>query len=169
MNKLLLLLALILVSCNAQKVTPYETVSFAGNCPAGGTCNVKIFKGKTLNVKSDEWGKAYYTMDDQADKNVIQFNYNKTVKGNVQDAGYREEIVFELDKSIGNLTLADQSLDDVKMLFGRFCFCKGQTGYYKVSKGHLVIAAAKHEKTVTLDFKSEEVPQIISGILISLK
>ena len=88
----------------------------------------------------------------------------KTVKGNLQDAGYREEIIFELD-NFDPIKLGSSSLQKTKMLFGRFCFCRGQTGYYKVTEGTFEIA----NQIATLQFKVSEVPQITNEIRFSLR
>jgi hypothetical protein len=51
------------------------------------------------------------------------------------------------------------------MLFGRFCYCKGQAGNFKVKNGNLKITKDK----IDLDFEIKEVPQIIKNISIRLK
>jgi hypothetical protein len=55
------------------------------------------------------------------------------------------------------------------MLFGRFCFCKGQTGYYKVEQGTLNLIYKKNVVDFTLDFTVTKVPQIIKSIKATVK
>ena len=50
------------------------------------------------------------------------------------------------------------------MLFGRFCFCRGATGYYKVKEGNLKLKKINETYQLDFDFKINEVPQIISKI-----
>lgn len=107
-----------------------------------------------------------YTLEDNPAKNVVIYKYAKIVKGDLQDAGYREEIVFELDRNVSAINLSGDQIQNTKMLFGRFCFCKGQTGYYPVRQGQLSIDAGHN---ATLHFTVSEVPQVTKQIRFSLK
>jgi hypothetical protein len=168
MKKIVLLLSLILLSCNATKNTPSDiTATLTSECPKNGVCTLEVLKNKSMVVKIDEFGRFYYDLEDSTDKNVIKFKYNKTVKGELQDANYREEIIMEWNGDMKSLSGA--AMQNAKLLFGRFCFCKGQTGYYKVTDGKLDIASDPKKKNATLDFKIVDVPQIISHISFSVK
>jgi len=168
MKKALLFLTLILFSCNTAKDAHSENiVALTSECPTSGMCTLEILKDKAMVVKKDEFGRLYYEVEDSTDKNVIKFKYNKIVKGDIQDASYREEIVMEWNRDMKSLSAA--AMQNAKLLFGRFCFCKGQTGYYKVTNGKLDIVSNSKQKNVTLDFKVDEVPQIISHISFVVK
>lgn len=159
---------LLLLSCAPKRDSinnPVVTLTI--DCPKTSECSLLVTKNKSLIVKKDEWGNVYYVLEDSPGKNVIKYTYSKIVKGNLQDAGYREEVVFEYDASLRSLS--GTALQDIKMLFGRFCFCRGQTGYYPVTKGDLIITSGTKEKTATLNFTVDEVPQIIKGITFSIK
>ena len=52
------------------------------------------------------------------------------------------------------------------MLFGRYCFCRGQTGLYRVKKGNLQIVSLNDNIHFNLDFTIDEVPQIIKNIAV---
>lgn len=138
-------------------------------CPKNSTCTIKLLKNKSMSVKSDEFGRPYYSLENSQTKNTLLYTYSRIVKGNIQDAGYREEIVFELDKDGTPPPLVDGALQKTKMLYGRFCFCKGQTGYYKITKGNLSVATVSKRKTITLNLETTEVPQITKNISIIIK
>lgn len=168
MRKIALLFVLFSVlSCKCKKATTQQTtVSITSECPKDGTCTVQLIKNKSIVVKKDEFGSTYYTLEDSDSKNVIQYTYKRTVKGDLQDANYREEIIFELNNQTDNLTLSDAALESTQLLFGRFCFCRGQTGNYKINQGNLTVTDGK---VIDLNFKTNEVPQIISHVTILMK
>lgn len=168
MRKIALLLVLFSVmSCKCKKATTQQTsVSITSECPKDGTCTVQLLKNKSIVVKKDEFGSTYYTLEDSDSKNVVQYTYKRTVKGDLQDANYREEIIFELNNPTDNLTLSDATLENTQLLFGRFCFCRGQSGYYKINQGNLTVTDGKE---IDLNFKTNEVPQIINHVTFLMK
>jgi len=139
-------------------------LTLESTCPTDGNCTVEVFKETKLVVKQDEFGHNYYEKEYDPVKRVIKYSYSRKVKGDIQDASYREEVVFELDH-FENQKYIDSDIKLTKMLFGRFCFCKGQTGNYEVKKGKLTI----QDQKVTLDVEISEVPQIIKNISFSIK
>lgn len=139
-------------------------LSLESDCPSDGHCKIEVFKQTKLVVKQDEFGHNYYEKEYDPNKKVIKYSYSRKVKGDIQDASYREEVVFELDH-FENQKYIDSDIQQTKMLFGRFCFCKGQTGNYKVTHGKLFI----ENKIATLDFTVSEVPQIIKNISFVIK
>lgn len=139
-------------------------LALQSECPTDGNCKIEVFKETKLVVKQDEFGHNYYEKEYDPNKKVIKYSYSRKVKGDIQDAGYREEVVFELDH-LENQKHVDSDLQQTKMLFGRFCFCKGQTGNYKVSQGILSI----QDQKATLDFTVSEVPQIMKNIAFVIK
>lgn len=168
MRKIAILLVFFSVmSCNCKKATTQKTtVSITSECPKDGTCTVQLIKNKSIVVKKDEFGSIFYTLEDSDSKNVVQYTYKKTVKGDLQDANYREEIIFELNNQTDNLTLSDAALESTQLLFGRFCFCRGQTGNYKINQGNLTVTDGN---VIDLNFKTNEVPQIISHVSFLMK
>jgi hypothetical protein len=161
-----LLLVSLVLSCATKK--PMATISKAAllsDCPTAGTCTVELFQNKSMVLQFDN-NRNNYTLVDNLEKNVVVCNYTKTVKGNLQDAGYREEVIFETEKTLSDGNFQDADLQNRQMLFGRFCYCKGQTGYYKVSNGKMQVDA---NGNIILDFSISEVPQIINHIKLLLK
>ena len=157
-------LATALFSCKSKKQTVAESIiTVTSECPKDGDCSVKLNQHKAIELKTDEFGRLYYTLVDDDAKSVYQYTYKRKVKGNLQDAQYREEVIFEVDNQ-NNISLANEALAQQKMLFGRFCYCKGQTGYYAIKTGQLSVAQNKNKTSVDLNFTIAEVPQITQHI-----
>lgn len=167
-NYSIMLASLFLFSCNCfkqtVKVNPKKIV-LESLCPKEGDCKIEILENKKMTVLDDGTGSLYYQLEDDLKHKVIKYTYDKKVEADLQDANYREEIVFEIENEFKEETISNENLQNVKMLFGRFCYCKGQAGNFKVKNGNLKITKDK----IDLDFEIKEVPQIIKNISIRLK
>jgi hypothetical protein len=168
MKILPLFILLFLTSCTCKKNIPSKEIANAviqnDECPENGICSIELLKNKSLNVKNDEFGKMYYILEDNKAKNVIRYTFNKDKDETLQDSGYREEVIFEIDPNGTQWNFSNENLQETKMLFGRFCFCRGATGYYKVTDGTLLLKKEKESMLLELNFKITEVPQIITKI-----
>lgn len=172
MKKIALLFVLLFAaSCSCKKNTPALRISLSSECPNDGDCKIEVAEAKSMNVKTSDNGSLYYELEDNTSKKVVKYTYNRKVKGDLQDATYREEIVFELPAFEDEITLNNESLQDVKLLFGRFCYCKGQTGYYSIDQGLMRAVKSKEPAitNITLDFKTEKVPQVITQLAFSIQ
>lgn len=131
-------------------------------CPEEGTCSVEILENKALQIKTDEM-QGIYPKIVHGEHFVLKFEYINKGNTSYQDSSYREEIFVELDKN--NLEFETENLKDKKLFFARWCYCKGQTGYYKINKGKLSVTKIDDENFhLGLSFKIDEVPQIINEI-----
>lgn len=167
MKKIIVLFLLgLLFSCNAQKNVSSTMAKITSECPSDGTCEVEILKNKQLILHYDDLGGMYYDIKEQEGTTVIHYQYNKTTQANLQDGHYREDIIFEIKNSDKSLNLTDSALQQTKLIFGRHCFCKGQTGYFKVEKGKLNLSSKKDEIHFDLSFENEKIPQLIRFISI---
>ncbi|WP_034042152.1 hypothetical protein [Wocania ichthyoenteri] len=159
-----LYLVICLVSCKAKnKIKPINTkgVSIV-NCPENGVCSLEVYKNKTLQIKTDNLGMSYPEMSN-GNYLVLKFEYKKNENPNYVDGGYREEVFMELNPV--NLEIETTNLQNEKLFFARWCYCKGQTGYYKINQGKLSVVKVDNENLkISLNFKIEEVPQIINEI-----
>ena len=109
------------------------------DCPENGDCHFEILQNKGLSIKTNTIGEKYYEIEDNLEKVVFVYKYQQKVKDTtLQDAGYREEIAFEMDKNYSDFSLANKQLQSTKMIFGVFCYCKGKAGYYTVREGSIV-------------------------------
>lgn len=152
---------------NSVSNTPSTTIESV--CPENGKCSIQIFKNKSLDVKEDEFGSIYYVMNDNTMTSVIVYEYKRNVEEGVQDGQHREEIVFEINNTDKEIHLNDFALQNTKMLFGRHCFCRGQTGFYKVSDGKLNLENKDNTITLDLDFTITKVPQLYSKVKATIK
>jgi hypothetical protein len=175
MKKLFLIPTVFLFSfcCTKKEVMKKEeenkvVTKIESSCPSDGVCTTEILKNKSLVIKTDEFGSTYTQIIDSETSSVIVYQYNRIVKGDLQDAGYREEIIFEINNNDKELNLTNKELQETKMLFGRFCFCRGQTGYYKVDEGKLNLKKKNENITLNIDFTITKVPQIIKTITTSI-
>lgn len=154
------------ISCKASKEKGLKTnlKSVMTNCPEDGICTFEVLKNKSLQVKKDGIG-ALYPVFIEGKTNVLKFEYKRNDIPNTQDGNYSELIYVELPQEIENIEIANNNLSNLNVLFARLCFCRGQTGYYKVSKGLLEINKNNDNSfNFKLNFKIDEVPQIISVI-----
>ena len=76
--------------------------------------------------------------------------------------------MIDFQKKIKNsdksLHLMDEALQQTKLIFGRHCFCRGQTGYFKLEKGSLILEEKNNTFDLKINFSTEKVPQIINQI-----
>ncbi len=170
--KYLFLLMIIPLLSNCSKKTIHSMteneIKNVGFSPDNGSSKYELIKNKSIEQKTDEFGRIYYELQDSMTKNVVVFVYNQNEVKGVQDGAYREEIVIEIDRNPADIDLEDNDLQQSKMLFGRFCYCKGQTGYYKIEKGNFEIISNGNQKMVSLDFEITAVPQIIKNLKFSM-
>ena len=169
-----LVVILIFFGCSSKKNSSSTTngatyYSILSACPEEGTCAVELLRNKSLNVKADEFGSIYYQLLDSEGTNVIRYTYDKTVPEGLQDGNHREEIIFEISTTNQTLTLTGKELQQTKMLFGRFCFCRGQTGSYKVEDGTLNLTQKDDSVHFDLQFANGKVPQLLATIKVNLK
>ncbi|HEU4496300.1 MAG TPA: hypothetical protein VFR70_04545 [Flavobacterium sp.] len=155
MKKIVLFpIVLLAIACSNTKSasTPKETANMktANTCPENANCSFEIIQGQSLNIKTDGIGKIYYELEDNPNTAVYLYKYEeKTADKTLQDAGYREEIVFEIDKNLSTFSISGKELRSVKMLFGVFCYCKGKAGYYTVNNGS--INKTESDLTIAID------------------
>ena len=48
----------------------------------------------------------------------------------------------------------DTELEQVKLVYGKHCYCKGEAGYYKIAQGILKIDQSDKHTKVKLTFKA---------------
>ncbi len=161
---------LILFSCSSQKKTDFTTASVASsNCPKDGECTVRLEKNQRLDIKRDEYGSLYYNMVPSDEKNVIVYEFSRGFDEQLQDSGYREHIVIETDIANPEMSLSNFTLEHANVLFGRFCYCKGATGNFKIKEGTLEVTRINDGLSLKMDFKVAEVPQEINQIDLIIK
>lgn len=155
----------VLVACKSRSETALKTAKVVAEtitCPSDGVCALEVFKNKNLEVKADNFGQTYLEMVD-GKRVVLKFEYKKDVNSKYEDSSYREEVFIELDAKAIEMETVD--FKDKKVFFARWCFCKGQTGFYKINTGNLSISRLENTSyQMHLTFTVDEVPQIIKEI-----
>lgn len=174
MKKLFLLPLLVCFSCNCTKVTTSASLEPVQSkietaCPEDGTCTLELLKNKQIVVVKDGIGTMSYELQDSPTTSVIYYQYKRNTDPNLQDANHREEIVFEIENASSTLDLTNSGLQQVKMLYGRHCFCRGQAGYFRVVEGALHLDNSNGALSFVLDYKIKEVPQTLSQLKGSFK
>jgi hypothetical protein len=155
-----------LVGCKTnQKITEKDVIFLPGsNCPDDGTCSFEVLKDAGLEIKSDEFGNLYPEII-SGNKLVVKYEYKRKEVENTMDSSYSEFIYFELENLEDHFYLKDLELQKVKLLYGRICFCRNATGYYKITEGALLIDNYNQKLQIKLNFKTpKNIPQIISEI-----
>ncbi|HLA56050.1 MAG TPA: hypothetical protein VK623_08110 [Flavobacterium sp.] len=168
-----LLIILFFISCNCKKGTAQasmDKIALAkADCPEKATCTIKILKNKSMDVKTDDLGRPAYTVVESTTKSVIQYEFNRGDEQKYPDSGYREVVIFEINQANPEVALSGVDLQATKMLYGRFCFCRGATGLYPIIDGNLSIKKQDSSLLMELDYKTGEIPQIIKSISAVIK
>lgn len=160
----IIILVFLIPSCKSSKDSNKNfSSSTSVYCPETGTCNLETLTSKNLVLLKDNIGSLYPEIQD-GNHCVISFEFKKNVDPNLQDASYTELVIFELPQNFDKNVYENQDLEKLNMVFGRLCFCRGQTGYYSIKTGSLKFEEKEGELFFQLDFQIDEVPQIVSHI-----
>lgn len=162
-TSVLFCLFLSLSFCKTATMVSQEKTLLKVDSLTNGFKKLHFFKNKKLEVVNTK-GSLSYTMVTSDSTNVMQYEYAINQDQAAYDGGYREEILFEIPAGTLEQTYTNKELQNTKMLFGRYCFCRGKTGLYKVNEGKLHVKASKKETHFELQFKINEVPQVTTEI-----
>ena len=163
----------LLFSCGATQKTPLKpkelvTTIEVINCPEDGSCNAQIIENQLPQLAYDEFDNSYL-MFTESSTSHIKLEYTQIKDPKIMDAGYREELIIPFDNT---MFYESQTIDlaDLHVFFGRFCFCKGQTGYYLIKEGELKITKVSDEEyNLDMSFAITEVPQVLKQINLRIK
>ena len=143
---------------NQDKIPPPRV-----NCPEGGDCTFEVLQKSTLSLKTDPTGAAYPEIE-PGDNVVVRYHFKKDPEPDVMDSSHSEYLYFEISPGRVEISLKDADLQKVKMIYGRICFCKGETGYFPVRKGNLFVYQNEGDLLVRGSFSVKKVPQTITEI-----
>jgi hypothetical protein len=159
-----------MASCKSQKMpeaktanTGKEKILLKMDSLKNGSKKLFIFKNKKLEL-IESYGFYSYKMVENNKTDVIQYVYAINQDQIAYDGGYKEEVVFEIPNDADEKTYIDAELQNTNMLFGRYCFCRGKNGIFKVRQGRLHLKPSKKEPHFELEFKITEVPQVTEKI-----
>jgi hypothetical protein len=134
----------------------------SSNCPEEGVCNLTIHKNKSLVIKKDEFNKIYYQLSDNENVTTYIYDYQMKTDPTLEDASYKEDIIFELKNAENNLALTNENLKNIKLIIGRHKFERSNNvGYFEVTKGNFTL---KNQK-ITLNIETE-IPFLLKSVEI---
>jgi hypothetical protein len=149
----LLSCAIILIFSSCKPTASRSSLSVDGGCPEQGECKVTIAEGSSLLVQRDGQGKPYPSLVAGKANEVVKIEYNNPGPPGVQDAFYKEEIIFEVPSGTGDLDIKGKAIIETNILFGVFCYCKDKAGYYRVDSARI---------TRKGDIYKVEIPEIVA-------
>lgn len=140
MKILLYPFVLIAFSCSSTKDQNPEknnrsSFKVESKCPENVNCDFEILKGKGLNVMTDGIGMSYYELKDDPGKIVFKYQYRLKTDESLQDAGYLEEVLFEIEKDYSDFSFSGKDLQNTKAILNVMCFCRGKAGSYRIKEG----------------------------------
>jgi len=165
----LFFLVVLIGSCQSSRVNKSlislqePIIKTLNNCLDESTCTIEIIPQSTLIVKEDEFKNTYIEIL-KGTKTIIKYQYKKDEIPNTADGHYSELVYIETDNYDKNISLKNEHLQDVKMVFGRLCYCKGTSGYFSVINGELELTVKKNKLTLNTNFSVDNIPQIIAKI-----
>ncbi len=127
-------------------------------CPAPANCSIEIFANSTLILKEDTLGKLYPVIE-KGENMVLEYTYSLKGPEGTADGDYTETIHLEIPTNTKKVNLKNETLQDVKALFGKQCFCKGEAGFYKITNGDLNIINKTNQLQVTFEYSINETSQ----------
>ncbi|MDP2688445.1 MAG: hypothetical protein Q8O62_14600 [Aequorivita sp.] len=148
--------------------TNMEQVENKVGCPEEGACTVAVHKNKNLVIKEDGTGALYPEMV-AGENMVVVYTYSKEGPEGTVDGDYSETIHFEIPTTAENLSKENASLSDVKLLYGKQCFCRGEAGFYLITNGKLLVEKTDQALVFDLKFKVEKTSQVVSNITETVK
>ena len=165
----LFILVLLAVGCKSSQInTSLEELNekhtvLLSNCIDNAVCKIEIIPKSNLLIKKDEFKNTYIEFE-IGNKTIIKYQLKKNELPNTADSHYSEIIYLEIDNYNKSLYLKNEELQQVKMIYGRLCYCKGSSGYFKVNKGSLELILSKNKLSLNANFNVENIPQIVSQI-----
>ena len=173
---LFLIISFLAVSCSSHRsksdvVLNTDILVENANCLDNGGCTLELITHKSITFKKDDFGILYPVIS-EGEKTLLKYTYTKNSNPKYQDDHYSEIIYAEFDSVFKSDSIENEELQQFKLHFGRFCFCKGETGYYPITKGKFKLRKkGKDSVRIELNFEVNEVPQVVKDFceIISLK
>lgn len=133
---------MILFSCKSSKNSEdkinQDLKTMSSVCSEVGNCSFIVHRNSSLNILEDTIGQIYPVIE-KGENIVMKFTYEVKGPEGTMDGDYSETVHFEITETMNKLNLKDLELAQVKLLFGKHCFCRGEAGYYKVREGDISI------------------------------
>lgn len=170
MKKILIIGLAFFFSCNSAKKSSSanedKTRAKQTQCPEQGKCSWELLQNKSMAIKEDGTGAIYPVFAENPNTSVVKFRYHRESPEGMADGQYTEEVYLEVGNDVKKLTLQNENLQKVKLLYRRMCFCERATvGYFEVVDGILEYSKNKNgEVRISLVFENKQVPQTLEKI-----
>lgn len=156
MKFLLLFLVISLSTCKTKEVSLINNLSVnskaikVNECPEGITCTIEVFKNKTYTIETDSMNKIYPKIIDGEDI-VVKYTYSVDNPNNYADGNQSETLHFIISENMKS-TFTDKGLQDIKLTFGKNCFCRDIFGFYTVDEGIFTINNSNGKSVIDIEF-----------------
>lgn len=154
----LLAIAAVAVSCATTKGVEStnwlgKKVTMVSVAPENGKVTATREYEKALNLNGFE--QLYPQTIYNPETVLVQYSFDRNkAKENYADDFYKEELFLEIPKKAFKKEYKDAELEQVKLVYGKHCYCKGEAGYYKITQGILKIDQSDKHTKVKLTFKA---------------
>jgi len=168
-NAFFILLIFILFSCKTNRINTARTTLNRSytidlqNCIDNAMCTIELIPNSNLIIKKDAYNNNYIEIK-KGRNTIIKYQFKKSKIPNSVDTNYSEILYIEIDNYNKTIILKDIELQEVKMTYGRLCYCKGSSGYFNIKKGDLELILKKNKLTLNTNFSVENVPQMVTQI-----
>lgn len=154
----LLTVAALAASCNTTKGVAGtnwlgKKVTVASVCPENGTCTATRELEKGLNLQGFQ---ELYPQDVfNPETIVVKYEFERNKSDDLYaDDFYKEEVFMEIPAKAFKKQFKNAELEQVKLVYGKHCYCKGEAGYYKITEGTLKVDHSDKQTKVKLTFKA---------------
>lgn len=158
----IIILCFSLSACKSSKSikTSDFTENYENTCPENGECNFILNQNKSLEILTEETTGQTYTNISDGEDLLVTLGYSKVFKpdapaSEIMDGNYSETIDFQIPSDIKSLHLKDKQLQDIKLLYGKHCYCGPEAGYRQIEKGEIKILKEKDILYINLSFEIE--------------
>jgi len=146
---------------NAEQNTPKEVENENTEMIKTET-SATIQNNSSFEIKYDEFDNSYLA-ESAGKQKVFKFVVSEKAPEGTADGNYTETILFEFTDSMLPISKASKNLQDVKLAFGKLCFCR-DTGYYKIEEGTLSVTKKGNKYTIDLAFTIDGVSHRMSTV-----
>ena len=161
MKKMMMLFAIaaMAVSCKTS-VKGVESTNWLGKkvvmssvLPENGIVTATREFEKGLNL--DGFAELYPQDIFKPETVLVKYEFNRNQSEDIYaDDFYKEDLYLEIPTQAFKKEYKDAAMQDVKLIYGKHCYCKGEAGYYKITDGILKINHKEEATTIKLSFKS---------------
>jgi len=169
---ILLIIASVMVNCKPKQnmnqpnnVINDEMVLMDGSMVSTENVKIEKFLDSSLKYHEDNLNGFYAEIvSGDNDTDVITIKYSKTGPEGTMDGNYSETLYFEVPNKEVEMQLSNTELQDVKMIYEKACYCKGEAGYYKVKEGSLKVERNKDYINIQTEFSIPETSQQVKKV-----